>query len=223
MPTMKRASLILCASVCLCLIATFCIMSKTAFSKESTPVRLAPLRNYKLLQNQTRSEILDTATLYKGQGDYESVRICYETILMRNEADPRTSILLGMLYQEQLDDYTKAIFSFRRAVRYISDEDPEAKAYGHRLTAEAYRTLAEKRNSLVYYAQAINEYERVMQFQPDDIEALFFLAVCRLNTLHYDKAIEIFSRIIKKHPKSLWAKQSREAKKVATRERARSR
>ncbi len=147
----------------------------------------------------TREEIAATAEKFSEMGDYEQAKICYLRLIETDPGDVRSTLLLGQLYQYKLEKYADAIRLYKRAERLVPDSDSGKKAFVWRLSAEAYRELAEKTNSLIYFVQAISEYEKILdRHDPDDIEVMYNLGTCRLNSRDYAEAIRLFKRIAEK-------------------------
>lgn len=165
-----------------------------------------------------RVDILNYADQFIDRGNYPYAVRCYETLLAYDASDVRARVLLGRLYQFRIGDYARALAAYNKAEQFIPETQREQKAYVLRLSADAYRELAEKKGSLVYYAQAISEYERVLRYAPEDSEAWYLLGVASLNGSDYERAILAFEHVIENDPKSPWAKESRDALTVARKE-----
>lgn len=170
-----------------------------------------------------RSQLYGYAKHFTERGYYSYARICYETLIESDPRDVRANLLLGTLYQKYYQQLAKAVTYYKRAERLVPERNIEGKALCHRLSADVYRALAEKSNSLIYFVQAIGEYEKIVRYNPQNMEVMYYLASCRLNTNEYERAIMLFERVISEAPKSEWAKLSNEAIKVARKEIRRNR
>jgi tetratricopeptide (TPR) repeat protein len=165
-----------------------------------------------------KSEILGLAERLTDHGDFESARICYQRILSRNPQDIRTHLLMGNLYEKHFINYAQAIMHYKRATALVPKSQIDRRAYCHRVTAEALRVLAEKTDSLIFFVQAISEYEKILALKPQDPEIMFYAASCRLNSSDYDRAINLFEQVIDANPSSSWARLSKKGIRVARRE-----
>lgn len=171
----------------------------------------------------TKEEIWEYAEGFTDQGNYEYAKAIYEGLIEQDPRDIRTYLLLGQLYQFQLGKYADALWYYKRAERLVPPANPGGIAFCQRLSAEAYRSLAEKTNSLIYFVQAIGEYEKILRFDPDDVEVIYYLASCRLNSRDYDHAISLFKEVIEKDPESVWSEMSKKAVEIARQESRRNR
>jgi len=163
----------------------------------------------------TSEELWQTAEKLTETGDYERAKMFYQQMIENNPGDARTYLLLGRLYQFKLKKFADAIKQYKRAEHLVSDANPGARAFCRRLSAEAYRELAESSNSLIYFAQAITEYEKILGYDPDDVEVLYQLGSCRLNSHDYDRAIEMFKLAVEKKPDSEWGKMAKKGLEAA--------
>jgi tetratricopeptide (TPR) repeat protein len=164
----------------------------------------------------TQDEILGYAQGFAERGNLNAAKYCYETLIDIKPGDARPYILLGRLYQDRMEQYVRAVKCYKKAEMLVSERtNPGGKALCQRLSAEAYRALAEKSNSWLYFVQAISEYEKILKYNPDDIDAIYNLASCRLNTQDYGRAIALYEIVLKKAPNSEWSDMSQQALKVA--------
>lgn len=166
----------------------------------------------------TKEELWKRADDFIDKSDYSYARDIYFQIIEKEPSDIRTNILLGQLYQYKYGKHAEAVKYYKRAERLVPASNSQGKAFTQRLTAEVYRELAEKTNSLIYFVQAISEYEKILDVDPDNLEVRYYLASCRLNSKDYASAIVLFKEIIDRDPNGEWAVTSKKAIRVAEQE-----
>lgn len=171
----------------------------------------------------TREDLWSQAERLIDAGDFELARQYYTKIIDKDPADVRTHILLGQLYQFHFGRLADAVRFYKTAERLVPASNPEGKAFCQRRAAEVYRDLAEKTNSIIYFAQAITEYEKILSVKPDDPEVLYFLGTCRLNSRDYERAAAVFRRVVEIDKKGQWGAAASKALAVAQREAAKKR
>lgn len=225
-----KKTVVLAFLVLSCLAAFSAAAAETAGSAGSSQapaepqivVKLTGANKQQFTVAGTRRQIEDYAERFKNKGDYNYAIGCYQQLIATDSRDVRSYVLLGKLYQFQLGKYADAIRQYKKAERVVPPDNPDGLAEIRLFSAKAYQTLAEQTNSLIYFVQAISEYEKVLDHNPKDVEAMFNLASCRLNSKDYDESIRWFERVIELEPEGEWAELSKKALNMA-REDARSR
>lgn len=207
----------------LALVFALLCAAKTAFGNEDSvfDVKLPAANGKEILISGTRQDLYGYAQTFIDRGDTAYAQICYEHLIENDPRDVKAYILLGKLYQFNLEKYPKAINCYKKAERLVPAENKEGKILCGRLVAEAFRALAEKSNSLIYFVQAINEYEKILEYDPKDAEVMYYLASCRLNTNDFNTAISLFQKVVNEFPQSEWARWSKKGLEYAKREKAR--
>lgn len=200
-------------------VAVFFAAAAQASAIDDVRVKLQPIEGRDRVVQGTRVEVSNTAEKFALQGEYESARLCYLRLIETDPGDSRSMLLLGQLYQFKLGKYPDAIHMYKRAERAIPESNAGGRAFVWRLSADAYRDLAEKTNSLIYFVQAISEYEKILDhFDPKDSEVMYNIASCRLNSRDYEGAIEWFKRVLVLDPKGELAEMTKKALEIAERE-----
>lgn len=200
---------------------TLCCQPSSFAEETLVQVKLASSRGEALYVTGTRSEIYDRAEQFSNSGDYTYAQLCYERLIETDQRDVRAYLLLGKMYQHELEKLPKAINCFKKAAQLVPSSNKGGRALCERLCAEAYRSLAEKSNSLIYFVQAIGEYEKVLDYDPHDAEVMYYLATCRLNTNDFETAIALYEKVMLESPKSEWADYSKKAVVYARKARGR--
>ena len=198
-------------------------LSAGVYAAETPPVDrmkivLMTPEGKKTVLSGTKEDIWKYAEGFIDKGDYDYARDSYLQMVEKDPGDIRSNILLGQLYQFKYSKNAEAVKYYKRAERLVPASNSKGKAFCQRLTAEVYRELAEKTNSLIYFVQAISEYEKILDVDPDNIEVMYYLASCRLNGKDYPAAIQLFKRIIEQDPKGEWVAVSKKAISVAEQE-----
>lgn len=190
----------------------------SAHAQGEIQVRLPSMDGRERVIEGSRLEIANAAQKFAEQGNYEYAKRCYQRLIETDPGDVRSVLLLGQLYQAKLGKYADAIRLYKRAERLVPESNPGGRIYVWRLTAEAYRELAEKTNSLIYFVQAISEYDKILEKDPKNVEVMYYVGLCRMYSRDYETAIEMFKRVLATEPKGEWADVSRKALEVAQRE-----
>ncbi len=191
----------------------------SAHAAAEISVRLQTVEGRNQVIRGSRPEITSAAEKFAENGEYEFARTCYAKLIETDPTDVRALLLMGQLYQFKLGKYADAVRTYKRAEHVVPEANKGGRAFIWRLTAEAYRELAEKTNSLIYFVQAISEYEKILDyFDPKDVEVMYQIGSCRLNSRDYEGAITWFKRSIETDPKGEWAEYSRKALQVAEQE-----
>lgn len=159
----------------------------------------------------TAEELWAAAEQLVDKGQYERAKSMYQQMIENDPRDVRSHILLGRLYQFNYRKLADAVRWYKKAEFLVPASNPDGRAYVIRHTAEAYRELAEKTNSLIYFVQAIAEYEKVLDIDPDNYEVMYYLGTCRLNSKDYERASQLFKIVIEKDPDGEWAKTAKKA------------
>ena len=185
-----------------------------AFAQQAEPqykIFLSEADGKQLTLTGTSSELLTEADKLVDKGEYDRAKSFYQQMIENDPRDVRSHVLLGQLYQYKFRKYAEAIRQYKKAARLVPMSNAQGQAFTIRLSAEAYRELAEKTNSLIYFVQAISEYEKVLEIDPENIEVIYYMGTCRLNSKDYDHAAQLFRLVIEKKPDGEWAKNAKKA------------
>jgi len=100
------------------------------------------------------------ADVYVDDGNWQQAEHTYQKTIKENPGDLKTWRNLGLLYSSQLNMPEKAIDSFKKMISLAPGE-----SYGYLLLAQTYEKIGDTGN-------ALDTYQKLLLFSPDDSSAL---------------------------------------------------
>ena len=122
--------------------------------------------------------------IYHKKCVYDKALIEYFKVLQKDKNNLMLNYNLGLLYQE-MNSYQKALEFYLNVIK-IKPDFPDV----YFNVARVYQELNTKDS------KTINFYETYLKYKPEDLDALNNLAVTYKTEGNYDKASEIFAKII---------------------------
>jgi tetratricopeptide (TPR) repeat protein len=157
-------------------------------------------------KNQSFADVYNMlGNIYHAQGHFGRAQRCFETALRLNPAYTEASLNLAVIYND-MGKYSEAREVYSRALTRQKNSPHGVDPFVVGKIANMYADIADVFRAAGLLNDAINEYQRALQFGPTFVDIRLKLADALRDGGQHELALEEFGRIFTSHPEFLLAR-----------------